>query len=75
MAGAGEIYVENGLIKEVNNISGHYWPSPMFHAQVLEELGILTGLDLTSWPYRQGGNIVRHYAPGYEVPDSAEAES
>jgi hypothetical protein len=38
VAGAGEIQAFNGVLKVINNKSGHYWPLPFHLWQVLKEL-------------------------------------
>jgi len=43
VSAAGEIFVENGVLRELNNVSGHYKPSPLYTNQALErfrELGV-----------------------------------
>ena len=55
-AGAGEIKVENGVIKVISNKSGHYQPSPIQLVQTLQEVRSGLGQDLSQIQVRVLGN-------------------
>ncbi|HEY4848766.1 MAG TPA: hypothetical protein VIH87_13510 [Methylocella sp.] len=38
VAGAGELKVDRGSLREISNKSGHYWPGPFEMVQVLKQL-------------------------------------
>ncbi|GEM_PF-5458213 len=48
VAGAGELRVSDGFLKEISNKSGHYWPEPFHLVQVVKQL-IENGLPRTGY--------------------------